>query len=252
MRTLTASILTILFAAPLLAQDGGVALTVDDVTPERVLAGSATFNNGSCVICHAVGGHGSGIRGPNLSDIEWLHSEGDPEGIRQTIDSGVPQDRIKAVTPRPFGMNPRGNLTLDDEQMAALVSYVWALSRPDDYPFIAAQQSFLDDARDGDSSAALATFASATSRYGQELIEQRGLNALGYEIMGAGDIDAAIAIFELNTERHPEAANPWDSLAEAFMNKGENEKAIEYYRKSLELDPENTNATEKLRELGAE
>jgi tetratricopeptide (TPR) repeat protein len=60
--------------------------------------------------------------------------------------------------------------------------------------------------------------------------------------MGEGDLDGALEIFRLNTEYFPDAFNTWDSLAEAYMNKGESELAIEYYRKSLELNPDNQNA----------
>lgn len=79
------------------------------------------------------------------------------------------------------------------------------------------------------------------------------LNALGYRYLGEGEIDTAIAIFELNVEMFPEAYNPWDSLAEAYMEAGNREKAIEYYEKSLALNPGNENAKRMLRErLGVE
>lgn len=45
----------------------------------------------------------------------------------------------------------------------------------------------------------------------------------------------------------PASFNVYDSLAEAYMKKGNKELAIESYRKSLELNPDNVNALEKLR-----
>ena len=45
--------------------------------------------------------------------------------------------------------------------------------------------------------------------------------------------------------------NTWDSLAEAYMKHGDKELAIQNYRKSLELNSENTNAIEKLKQLSA-
>jgi tetratricopeptide (TPR) repeat protein len=75
------------------------------------------------------------------------------------------------------------------------------------------------------------------------------LNALGYRIMGEGDIEAAITVFQLNVEQFPESWNVYDSLAEAYMNTGENELAVRYYEKSLEIEPENQNAVQKLEEL---
>ena len=77
------------------------------------------------------------------------------------------------------------------------------------------------------------------------------LNLLGYQVMGRGDLDAAIEIFKLNVEMFPEAFNPWDSLAEAYMNKGESKLAVKHYKKSLELNPENRNAQEMINKIEA-
>jgi cytochrome c-type biogenesis protein CcmH/NrfG len=52
-----------------------------------------------------------------------------------------------------------------------------------------------------------------------------------------------------NTEDHPASWNVWDSLAEAFMDKGDKEQAIKYYEKSLQLNPDNTNGASQLRKL---
>ena len=41
----------------------------------------------------------------------------------------------------------------------------------------------------------------------------------------------------------------WDSLAEAHMVAGDGRRAMELYEKSLELNPENDNAREKLADL---
>lgn len=75
------------------------------------------------------------------------------------------------------------------------------------------------------------------------------LNALGYQLMGAGELDGAITIFELNVELYPEASNPYDSLGEAYMNADRNTEATINYRKSLDLNPGNTNAIEMLERL---
>ncbi len=82
-----------------------------------------------------------------------------------------------------------------------------------------------------------------------DLHTEGSLNGLGYQLMGAGQLDGAITIFELNVELHPEASNPYDSLGEAYMNAERTEEAIINYRKSLELDPGNTNAVEMLEGL---
>ena len=62
-------------------------------------------------------------------------------------------------------------------------------------------------------------------------------------------VEEAVAIFRLNVEVFPDAYNTYDSLAEAYMINGERESAIRNYAKSLELNPDNINAIEKLQEL---
>ena len=78
---------------------------------------------------------------------------------------------------------------------------------------------------------------------------ERSLNDLGYALLGEEKTADAIAVFRLNAEQFPASPNTWDSLAEAYLAAGDRTRAIEYYEKSLELDPDNRNATRKLREL---
>jgi tetratricopeptide (TPR) repeat protein len=79
------------------------------------------------------------------------------------------------------------------------------------------------------------------------------LNSLGYYLMNnKNDLNAAEKIFELNMNEYPDWFNAYDSYAEALMNQNKNEAAIEYYKKSLEMNPGNDNAVEKLKELGVE
>ena len=75
------------------------------------------------------------------------------------------------------------------------------------------------------------------------------LNQLGYQLLSAGKLQAAIEIFKLNVEAYPQGFNTYDSLAEAYMKLNEREPAIANYKKSLELNPKNTNAVEMLKRL---
>ncbi len=81
-----------------------------------------------------------------------------------------------------------------------------------------------------------------TSFENTDFLNEFRLNWVGYNLLWKDQIDEAIKVFILNTELYPMASNTWDSLAEAYMKKGNNEKAIEYYKKSIKLDPENKNA----------
>lgn len=75
------------------------------------------------------------------------------------------------------------------------------------------------------------------------------LNQLGYLLMGKGAIKEAVEIFKLNVEAYPQGFNTYDSLAEAYMRLNEREQSITNYKKSLELNPKNTNAVEMLKRL---
>jgi tetratricopeptide (TPR) repeat protein len=79
--------------------------------------------------------------------------------------------------------------------------------------------------------------------------DERALNQLGYMLLQKGRNADAIAIFNLNIEEYPKSANVYDSLAEAYAKDGQKQKAIDNYRKSLELDPKNQNAADKLKDL---
>lgn len=75
------------------------------------------------------------------------------------------------------------------------------------------------------------------------------LNSIGYDLMGTEQLDKAIEVFELNTEMFPDCANCYDSLGEAYLNKGDKEKALEFYKKALELDPMLPSAKQMVKEL---
>jgi 3-oxoadipate enol-lactonase len=75
------------------------------------------------------------------------------------------------------------------------------------------------------------------------------MNILGYQKLQAGKTEEAIELFKLNVLAYPESANTYDSLGEAYMKNGDRELAIQNYNKSLELNPNNTNAVEMLKRL---
>jgi hypothetical protein len=79
---------------------------------------------------------------------------------------------------------------------------------------------------------------------------ERLLNDFGYLLLRRGWTTDAIAIFELNAEIYPRSANPYDSLAEAYMTSGDAELALENCRKALAIDPAMPTARRMLRELG--
>lgn len=81
------------------------------------------------------------------------------------------------------------------------------------------------------------------------LFTELEVNAMGYQLMNQGNLTAAVELFRLNVDSYPQSFNVYDSLAEAYMNAGQNELAVEFYEKSLELNPANDNAVQMLRRL---
>jgi len=75
------------------------------------------------------------------------------------------------------------------------------------------------------------------------------LNELGYQLLGLNKTADAIEILKLNVEAFPSSWNVYDGLGEAFMKNGNKELAIKNYKKSLELNPKNSNAEDMLKKL---
>ena len=75
------------------------------------------------------------------------------------------------------------------------------------------------------------------------------LNRLGYRLLQSGKQKEAIEIFKLNVAEYPGAFNTYDSLGEAYMASGNTELAVLNYKKSLELNPNNSNATTMLKRM---
>jgi CubicO group peptidase (beta-lactamase class C family) len=75
-------------------------------------------------------------------------------------------------------------------------------------------------------------------------------NETGYAYLEAKNTKLAAVIFKINVAEHPKSANAYDSYAEALMKDGQQGAAIENYQKSLELNPNNTNAVDMLAKMG--
>lgn len=101
----------------------------------------------------------------------------------------------------------------------------------------------------GGAASALKKYLEQRQSDAAQKISENQINNLGYQLLSAKKIDDAIEVFKQNTVDFPESGNVWDSLAEAYMNKGDKESAIKYYEKSLKLDPNNKNAVEQLKKL---
>lgn len=75
---------------------------------------------------------------------------------------------------------------------------------------------------------------------------EQELNRLGYDFLGKGKTKSAIEIFKLLVSEFPNAANPYDSLGEAYLKDGNEGLALINYEKSIELNPKNYHAIDQV------
>ncbi|MFW6040063.1 MAG: c-type cytochrome [Gemmatimonadota bacterium] len=112
------------------ATDGGAADPSQElpegVTMAMVEEGEEIFSGaGICQTCHGADGTGLPNLGGDLTDEEWVHSDGSYEAIVETIMTGVTADESTVGVPMP----EKGGTSISDEQVRAVAAYVWTLSK---------------------------------------------------------------------------------------------------------------------------
>jgi mono/diheme cytochrome c family protein len=122
MHTLTRPGLLIAFVA-VLGASPAVAQAPAGVTPAMITQGDSIFHGkGNCYACH--GANAQGTVGPNLTDAEWIHSDGSFEGIVKQVTTGVPKEQSKSGIVMP----PKGGSAITDDEVKAVAAYVYSLS----------------------------------------------------------------------------------------------------------------------------
>jgi CubicO group peptidase (beta-lactamase class C family) len=90
---------------------------------------------------------------------------------------------------------------------------------------------------------------SRSKHRGASVLKEDQVNTVGYWLLARKRVTEAIELFKMNVEDYPNSANAYDSLGEAYLINDDKELAIKNYQKSLELNPNNTNAVEMLKKL---
>jgi cbb3-type cytochrome c oxidase subunit III len=116
--------LTLLFAlAAVLGTRPLVAQAPDAVTAAAVAQGDSIFHSkGNCYACH--GANAQGAVGPNLTDAEWIHSDGSYDAIVKQVTNGVTKEESKSGIPMPA----KGGSSITDDEVKAVAAYVYSLS----------------------------------------------------------------------------------------------------------------------------
>ncbi|MGH7631766.1 MAG: c-type cytochrome [Gemmatimonadales bacterium] len=95
------------------------------VTQDMVDKGKVIFTGaGNCYACH--GQNAQGMLGPttNLTDAQWVHSDGSYPRIAEYIKSGVTKEQSKSGIPMPA----RGGSKISDEEVNLVAAYVYWVS----------------------------------------------------------------------------------------------------------------------------
>jgi cytochrome c oxidase cbb3-type subunit III len=118
----TRAVLLLTFAA-VVGASPAAAQTAAAATPAAIAQGDSIFHSkGNCYACH--GTNAQGAVGPNLTDAEWIHSDGSYDAIVKQITTGVLQKDSKSGIPMP----PKGGSSITDDEVKSVAAYVYSLS----------------------------------------------------------------------------------------------------------------------------
>jgi predicted negative regulator of RcsB-dependent stress response len=115
------------------------------------------------------------------------------------------------------------------------------------YTALAIKAGFIKKAGDSVTAAKILKDALPLANDGQ-------LNAYGYQLLAENKFTEAIEVFKLNTQKHPENPNTWDSLGEGYALAGDKKNAITSFKKALSMNPPGpvkANSEKYLKQLGA-
>jgi uncharacterized protein len=79
-------------------------------------------------------------------------------------------------------------------------------------------------------------------------ISEEAINQFGYELLGKDKLQDAEWIFKLNVALYPNSYNVYDSFGECLLLLGKENEGYAAYQKSLEINPQNTNAKNILKQ----
>jgi CubicO group peptidase (beta-lactamase class C family) len=243
-KTTSGSLTGAILQVPPASADGGIETTVLDLLRfDRALKGESLLSEASKERMFT----------PNLQNYGYCWRIAVANG-RKTIGHGGGAPGVSAS----FMRYPN-----DDVTIIVLSNYSGAAQRParvleaivfgEDYdaPRPPLGEVIYRALKDGQADGTVDGLDAVLEQEGYKIQRPYELNMLGYELLGEGEAEMAIAVFGLNLSHFPKDPNCYDSLAEGYLTRGDREEAIELYRKALEVDPTFENSQRMLEQLTA-
>ncbi|HLA60537.1 MAG TPA: DUF2911 domain-containing protein [Puia sp.] len=186
-------------------------------------------------------------------DLNWAKKQF-PVKIEFAVDEIVMENARELLNGQtaffPQNLNAAANYSLAHNVDTAL-GMQWVnrtlTGTPQNYTALAIKAGFLKNAGDSVTSAKILKEAIPFASDAE-------LNAYGYQLLGEKKYPEAIDALKLNTVKHPENPNTWDSLGEAYALSGDKKNAITNFKKALSLNPAppvKANSEKYLKQLGA-
>lgn len=164
-------------------------------------------------------------------------------GIYRNFAIAYPDSKIGVV----YLTNSFNGLSIGPEMLALTIGGAsHALSWLDYDSYDSPRPRFLRSLTHDGTDAALELLARLNEEHPDEFNEGY-MNRLGYGLLSVERYDDAVTLFKWNSEKHPESANAYDSLAEAYERrdaKGDIELAIANYKKAVRAIPDDDSRPE--------
>lgn len=112
------------------------------------------------------------------------------------------------------------------------------------------QSEFIEMLTDGNFEEAFELYERTQQEYpGWQIFSENYLDWAGDQYLQKEEFDKATRIFELNVDTYPESARVYESLGEAYRQKGDLEQARKNFEKAVAIDPGLTSSQEALSDI---